>query len=158
MKHSNVRIFVLSLVTVCILSSFNIKNTDIKEDVPFLRKTSFEHYYAYSLPIQSQIFFINGCFYRVRAVLTFEWDGIPGHAPTSASITNVQLIQECTSTQTTFYTRTSEFVYNNASRETSVLTFESLENSTLDAALSNTDLINDLKANITDSINSVTDN
>lgn len=41
---------------------------------------------AYSINIQSQIFSINGCFYRVRGTLTFDWDGVSGHSPTNVTL------------------------------------------------------------------------
>ena len=101
-----------------------------------------------SMTIQSQIYFVNGCFYRVRATLTFEWDGIPGHAPTSASVTNVQLLQECPSGITTYNARIGVFNYDNAENSTTDLSFEPLNDTDLDLALSHVDIINDIKTEI----------
>ncbi len=161
-KIKKIGILCISIFSLSILCSFNTPYVlnDSKINTPVLIKLPVStKIYEYSLHIQSQVFFINGCFYRVRATLTFEWDGIPGHPATSASITNVQLIQDCPSSSTqSYYTRTSSFSYDTGSRATSSLSFETLENSILDAALTNNDLINDIKNQIDDSIDSVTDN
>ncbi|MEJ7626088.1 MAG: hypothetical protein WKF35_04425 [Ferruginibacter sp.] len=115
-------------------------------------------YLVYNVPIQSQIFYINGCYYRVRATLTFEWDGVPGHPPSSASLNNIQLLQECPPTNQTYSARISTFVYNTTLEQTTSLTFESSLDTAIDNALNDPGLNGDLKNIIDDTISGTVGN
>lgn len=105
--------------------------------------------------VQSQVFYIGGCWYQFTGVLKFDWDGIPNHAPTNVTFTNMVLTQSCPSTNGQHYARVTVDSYTGDRNGTNISI--STDDSEISTLCEGVELNIEVKKIINDEIHKITD-
>lgn len=140
--------FVFSITT----TALSVSATSLSAMAP-LPVQNHVRFLTYSIGVSSNIFTINGCQYRYSVTVTFDWDGISGHAPTNVSTSNGVLTQDCGPRNFIYYARISD--NTSLTSPGGSYTFDATRSTDADYALATAAFNADIKNAVNAAINSV---